>query len=118
MQSFTNILSIVLAVGFLLSAAAKLVGVEAIEESARKLGISRRLHVIAALLEIAAAAGLVLGIWWLPLRIAAAIGLTIMMAIAVGYHMSAKDKAAGTAAPALLGAFTLVAAVLSVPMNL
>ena len=118
MQSFAIVLSIVLAVVFFLSALAKLVGVEALEESARKLGISRRLHVIAALLEIAAAAGLVLGIWWPPLRIAAAIGLTAMMAIAAVYHLRANDKAVNTAAPALLGALTLVAAVLSVPMNL
>lgn len=118
MQSFVDVFSIVLAVTFLLSGVAKLVGVEAIEKSARELGISRRLHVTAALLEIAAAAGLALGLWWLPLRIAAAAGLTAMMAIAVVYHLRANDKAVNTAAPALLGALTLVAAVLSVSMNL
>ncbi|HET6736306.1 DoxX family protein [Mycobacterium sp.] len=118
MQSFVAILSGVLAVAFLLSGVAKLVGVEALEKSARKLGISRRLHVTAGLLEIAAAAGLVLGLWWIPLRIAAAAGLTVMMAIAVGYHVRGKDKAVETSVPALLGALTLVAAVLSVPTNL
>jgi uncharacterized membrane protein YphA (DoxX/SURF4 family) len=113
MQTFTQVLSLVLAAGFVMAGLAKLAGVEAIEASANALGISHRLHVTAGLLEIAAAAGLVAGLWWPALRIAAAIGLTIMMAIAVAHHLRAKDKPANTATPALLGVLALVTTVLS-----
>jgi len=114
METLTSVLAIVLATAFFLSGLAKIVGVEAIEAGARALGITRRLHLAAATLEMAAAVGLIVGLWWVPLGLAAAIGLTIMMGIAVAYHVRAKDKPANTAAPAALGLLSLLAAVLSV----
>jgi DoxX-like protein len=117
-HTFVNVFSVVLAVGFLLIGLAKLVGVEAIAESARMLGISRRMHVTAALLEIAAAVGLTAGIWWPPLRVAAAAGLTVLLGIAVAYHVRAGDKAMNTATPALLAVLTLAAGTLSLTTSI
>lgn len=111
--TFVRVLSLLLALAFLLTGGAKLAGVRMIEESTKALNISHRLHVAVGLLEIAAAAGLVVGLWWPPLRLAAAAGLTLLMVGAIVYHVRARDKAANTAAPAVLGAPTLAAVVIS-----
>jgi uncharacterized membrane protein YphA (DoxX/SURF4 family) len=114
MGTFTTVLCLILAALFLLSGLTKLVGVEAIEASAKALGISHRLHVTAGILELSAVAGLVIGVWWQGLRIAAAAGLTIMMILAVGYHMRARDKPANTSVPAVLGVLALIATIFSI----
>ncbi|MEU1536055.1 DoxX family protein [Streptomyces fagopyri] len=41
--------------------------------------------------ETAAAAGLVAGIWWQPLGIAAAVGMAVLLLGAVGYHVKWGD---------------------------
>ncbi|MFF3371890.1 DoxX family protein [Streptomyces sp. NPDC002680] len=107
MSTFAGVLSVILALTFLGSGVAKLVGVPAVEESGRLLRISHRLHLTVALLEIAAVAGLVIGLWWRPLQIAAAVGLTLLMVGAVAYHVRADDSAQNTSVPAVLGLLTL-----------
>ncbi|MER5436258.1 DoxX family protein [Streptomyces sp. NPDC002588] len=113
MSTFAGALSVILALTFLGSGVAKLVGVPALEESARLLHISHRLHVTVALLEIAAVAGLTVGLWWRPLQIAAAAGLTLLMVGAVAYHVRADDSAKNTSVPAVLGLLTLATGVAS-----
>ncbi|MGW1783740.1 DoxX family protein [Streptomyces sp. NPDC002143] len=109
MSTFSAVLSVVLALVFLGSGAAKLVGTTALEESARMLHISHRLHVAVGLLEIGAAAGLVVGLWWRPLQVSAAAGLALLMLGAVGYHVRAHDSARNTAVPAVLCLLALAA---------
>ncbi|GAB2968080.1 DoxX family protein [Amycolatopsis acidiphila] len=118
MHTFIHVLSLVLAAVFLVSGLVKLIGVEAIEVAAEAIGVPRRLHKTAGVLEIAAAAALVADLWWPPLGIAAAIGLTIMMVLATSYHLRGKDKPANTAVPALLGLFTLTMTILSLTTNI
>ena len=50
----------------------------------------RRLNALAVLL-LAAAAGLVVGFWWPPLALAAAIGLVAYFLLAVAAHIRARD---------------------------
>ncbi|WP_405539881.1 DoxX family protein [Streptomyces sp. NBC_00075] len=113
MSAFAGVLSVILALVFIGSGVAKLVRLPAVEESARLLHISHRLHVTVALLEIAAVAGLVIGLWWRPLQFAAAVGLTLLMVGAVVYHVRADDSAMNTSVPAVLGLLTLATGVAS-----
>lgn len=55
------------------------------------LGISQNLVRFVGLAEVAAAVGLVIGIWWHPLGIAAAAGLVIVFGGATVMHARAGD---------------------------
>ncbi|MFJ4467559.1 DoxX family protein [Streptomyces sp. NPDC089424] len=74
-------------------------------------GLSSGLIRIIGLAEVAAAVGLVVGIWWQPLGIAAAIGVAVVMIGAVRYHAKwgdyADNEARGAATAPII--FTLVA---------
>ncbi|MFD9586235.1 DoxX family protein [Streptomyces sp. NPDC059980] len=54
-------------------------------------GLSSAKVRLIGLAEIAAAAGLVAGIWWQPLGIAAAIGMAVLLLAAIGYHVKWGD---------------------------
>ncbi len=54
------------------------------------------------LLELAAVAGVLAGLSWPPIGIAAAIGAALLLLGAIGFHTRASDSAAETA-PAVLG---------------
>lgn len=57
------------------------------------MGLSAGLVRFIGLAEVAAAVGLVVGLFWQPLGIAAAIGLIVTMIGAVGFHAKAGDYA-------------------------
>jgi uncharacterized membrane protein YphA (DoxX/SURF4 family) len=57
------------------------------------MGLSAGLVRFIGLAEVAAAVGLIIGLFWQPLGIAAAIGFTITMIGAVGFHAKAGDYA-------------------------
>jgi uncharacterized membrane protein YphA (DoxX/SURF4 family) len=68
------------------------------------------------LAEVAAAAGLIIGIWWRPLGIAAAIGMAVLLISASGFHAKAGDYAdpkqrGGAIAPVVLALIAIGAAV-------
>ncbi len=83
------------------SAVLKLTHRPKVVEDYRRIGLSEKwLNPLAALL-IATAAALVIGNWWALPGIAAAAGLVPYFALAIGFHVRAKDtKNAGT--PAVL----------------
>ncbi|MGW1727816.1 DoxX family protein [Streptomyces sp. NPDC002306] len=54
-------------------------------------GLSSALVRLIGLAEVAAAAGLVAGIWWQPLGIAAAVGMAVLLLGAIGYHVKWGD---------------------------
>ncbi|MFE9812690.1 DoxX family protein [Streptomyces sp. NPDC005548] len=54
-------------------------------------GLSSAKVRLIGLAEIAAAAGLVAGIWWQPLGIAAAVGMAVLLLAAIGYHVKWGD---------------------------
>lgn len=68
------------------------------------------------LAEVAAAAGLVIGIWWRPLGIAAAVGMAVLLVGATGFHVRAGDYAdpkerGGAMAPIILALLSVATAV-------
>ncbi len=110
----TLVLSALLAVVFLGAGASKAAGAKAMVEAAESHGFAKGQYQVIGLLEIAGAAGLVIGLWWAPLGIAAAVGLTLMMIGAVITHVRFKDQLAMTAPSAVLAILTAVALALRI----
>ncbi|MFD5752500.1 DoxX family protein [Streptomyces sp. NPDC127033] len=80
------------------------------------MGLSAGLVRFIGLAELAAAVGLVVGLFWQPLGIAAAIGFAITMAGAIVFHTRAGDYANpetrnSSMAPIMLGLIAVAAAV-------
>lgn len=107
----TVIISVVLAVALVASAAMKLQRnpqvVAAIHDT---VGVPMRWLPILAALEVAGAVGLIVGLWWAPLGIAAAIGVIAYFVGAVIAHLRVGDTKglAGPTVPLLLAITALV----------
>lgn len=108
MQVPIIVLSAVLALIFLVSGVAKLVGHPMMREAAATLGFSFRAYRLIGLLEIAGAAGLMVGLLWSPLAIAAATGCLLLMVGAVYFQRRANDSVQEMG-PALLSGATAIA---------
>jgi hypothetical protein len=104
----TAVLSVLLAVALAGSAYAKLTKDPKIVESlVGTVGVPEdRLWMLAAL-ELAGAAGLLIGLFWAPLGIAAAVGVVLYFIGAVGGHVRVGDTSPAALAPA--GVILLVA---------
>jgi uncharacterized membrane protein YphA (DoxX/SURF4 family) len=93
--------SLILAGLITLTGLAKVTAHPSMQRNATHLGYSLRSFRVIGVIELAAAAALVVGMWWSPLAIAAAAGLVLLMVGAVVAHSRAGDSpAAGL--PALL----------------
>jgi hypothetical protein len=100
-----DIVGILLALTLLVSAAAKLRHVPQLVEGLTSLGVPLGLFPFLAACEIAGASGLLIGLWYAPLGIAAAIGLVLYFVGAVGAHLRKSDfKGLPNAAVMLLAA--------------
>jgi hypothetical protein len=66
------------------------------------LGLSPGQWRIIGSLELAAVAGVLAGLAWPPIGVAAAIGAALLLFGAIGFHVRASDSAAETA-PAVIG---------------
>jgi hypothetical protein len=64
-----------------------------------------------AIILLAGAAGLVLGLWWAPIGVAAAIGLICYFAVAIAFHIRARDEA-HLPTPLVMAAIAVAALVL------
>lgn len=106
----TVIVSVLLALALVGSAAGKLTKNPKIVESMTKLNVPATLVPKLALLEIAGAVGLLVGLAVPALGAAAAIGVILYFAGAIVYHVRAKDKA--LAPPAVLMLVAVAALVL------
>jgi hypothetical protein len=95
------IISLLLAAACLLPAAAKLAGHPKMQQSAAHFGIAWRRYRLIGVAELAAAAGILIGLWWHPLGLAAAAGMTLLLLGAIITHRTAADRAKEMA-PALL----------------
>jgi hypothetical protein len=74
-----------------LTAARKLSHRDAVVASYQRVGVpENRLNALATVL-LAGAAGLVVGLWWPPVGVAAAVGLVCYFLLAVAAHVRAKD---------------------------
>ena len=104
----TIIVTLLLAALFTFSASIKLLGV------AKSLAIRDHLQVsptqwrVVGALELAGVAGVLVGLLWAPIGIAAAIGLTLLSIGAVAFHLRASDRVAEMV-PAVIGIVLAVA---------
>jgi uncharacterized membrane protein YphA (DoxX/SURF4 family) len=108
----TLVFTILLAVAFAFAGGSKLAGVQQMRDSATHLGFSFPAYQRIGALEVLGAAGLLIGLWFAPLGIAAAAGLVLLTIGAVYFHIKAKDPAKIYAFPVVFVVFSLVALVL------
>ncbi|MBU8861760.1 DoxX family protein [Micromonospora chalcea] len=111
------VLTLVLAAVFVGTAVPKLTGQAQMRERMDHLGVSPGLTRVLGVLELAAVAGLLLGLLWPPLGIAAAIGLALQMTGAVVYHARAKDPAATILTPVIFAVAALALVYLHVRLG-
>ena len=93
--------SLLLAAACLAPASAKLLGHPKMQKSAAHFGIPWRRYRLIGVAELAAAAGVLAGLWWHPLGLAAATGMVVLLTGALITHRRALDSAKEMA-PALL----------------
>ena len=101
-------ISLLLAATCLLPAAGKLLGHPRMRQSAAHFGIGWPRYRLVGVAELAAAAGILAGLWWHPLGIAAAAGTILLLAGALITHRRAADSGKEMA-PALIGLAITVA---------
>jgi DoxX-like protein len=105
-----TVVAILLGLGLAASASAKIRKDERVTAGLTATGVPLSWFVPLALLELAGTVGLLIGIGWRPLGIAAAIGVILYFLGALVFHVRAKDFK-GMAAPAVLliaGALALI----------
>jgi uncharacterized membrane protein YphA (DoxX/SURF4 family) len=95
-------ISLLLVAACLLPAVGKLTGQPKMRQSAAHFGIPWPRYRLIGVAELAAAAGVLIGLWWHPLGVAAAAGLALLLLGALITHRRAADHGKEMA-PALLG---------------
>jgi uncharacterized membrane protein YphA (DoxX/SURF4 family) len=86
------IVSLLLLAVCVFPAAGKLLGHPKMRESAIKFGIPWRRYQLIAVPELAAAAGVVVGLFWRPAGLLAAGGMTVLLLGALISHRRAHDR--------------------------
>ena len=107
-------ISVLLAAACLLPAAGKLTGQPKMRQSAAHFGIPWPKYRLIGVAELAAAAGILAGLWWHPLGVAAAAGLALLLIGALISHRRAADSGKEMA-PALV-ALALTSAYLAIAL--
>lgn len=109
MAAATGIASALLSLVLLVSAYGKLRHAPGQVQTLTRVGVAQRLMPVLAALEIAGALGLLAGLLWPPIGIAASVGVVAYFIGAVGSHLRVKDF--NITAPAVLlltGGATLI----------
>jgi uncharacterized membrane protein YphA (DoxX/SURF4 family) len=107
----TMIVSIFLACALVMSAVGKLTKSDSVIPGMEKVGVPVDKIAILAYLEIAGAIGLVVGLFWWPIGVAAAIGVILYFVGAVIAHLRVKDIS-GVGPAAFLAVVAIAALVL------
>jgi uncharacterized membrane protein YphA (DoxX/SURF4 family) len=94
-------ISLLLIVTCLIPAAGKVLGLPKMREAAAHFGIPWSRYRLIGVAELAAAAGVLIGLWWHPLGVAAAAGMLLLLLGALITHRRAADGGKEMA-PALL----------------
>lgn len=113
MDTAAGVASVLLAALIAAAAIRKLTHHPRVVESYRRAGVPERMLNYLAAILLVGAAGLVAGIWWTPIGIAAAIGVVGYFAGAVVSHIRAGD-ARRLPTPVAYGALAVVAAILQI----
>jgi hypothetical protein len=85
------VVGILFALGLAMSGRSKLVKEERIVKGMAAVGVPESWFPLLASAELAGALGLLIGIFWAPLGIAAAIGTVLYFLGAIGFHLRASD---------------------------
>ena len=93
--------TVVLAALLVFSAAMKLSGKASVIESYARVGVERRRLPLLAAVLLAGAAGILVGLWWPPLGMTAAVALAVYFALALVAH-ARHDDMAHAVTPAVL----------------
>lgn len=93
------------------SGVGKITRAPAVVTSMARAAVPEQVFLPLALCEFAGAAGLVIGIWWPPLSVAASIGVILYFLLAIGQHTREGD-ANGAAPAGLLLAIAVASLVL------
>ena len=101
-------ISLLLAAACLLPAAAKLTGQPRMRKTAAHFGIPWPRYRLIGAVELAAAAGILTGLWWHPLGVAAAAGMALLLLGAIITHRKAADSVKEMA-PALVALLVTLA---------
>ncbi|MFI9123016.1 DoxX family protein [Streptomyces bikiniensis] len=104
------VLTVFMSALLLVSAGAKSLRTRHITEQMSALGVPQSMMAFLIGAQTAGAAGVIAGLWWGPVGIAAAIGLTLYFTGAVAFHLRVGDRKG--ASPAVV--LTLVSVVLVV----
>jgi hypothetical protein len=107
--------SLLLAAACLIPAAAKLASHPKMRHAAAHFGIPWPRYQLIGAAELAAAGGVLIGLWWHPLGLVAAAGMTVLLLGAVITHRRAGDSGQEMA-PALL-ALAITIAYLAVVLS-
>jgi hypothetical protein len=97
----TVIVTVLLAILFTFSSSIKLLGAPQSLAIRDHLGVTPVLWRVIGLLELAGVVGVLVGLAWMPIGVAAAIGLALLSVGAVAFHIRASDGFA-KAAPAVI----------------
>jgi uncharacterized membrane protein YphA (DoxX/SURF4 family) len=108
-----TVVAVVLGLGIAASASAKIRRDERVTTALTSVGVPPSWFVPLALLEIAGTVGLLIGIGWRPLGIAAAIGVVLYFVGALTFHVRAKDVK-GLPMPAVLLTLAVLASVFGI----
>ncbi|MFJ8148682.1 DoxX family protein [Streptomyces sp. NPDC096048] len=111
MRTAQLILSVVLALVFLPLGAAKIAAAPVMRRAAAHLGATPGLYRVVGALETAGAAGLLAGLAWAPLGVAAAAGLAALMVAAAVAHLRHGDPPVRALPAGVLALTTVCAAV-------
>ena len=101
-------LSILLAAACLLPGLAKVLGHPKMQKSAAHFGIPWPRYRLIGVAELAAVAGVLAGLWWHPLGVAAAAGMFVLLIGALITHWRALDTAKEMAPALLTLAITII----------
>lgn len=107
------VVSVLLAPPFLISGGLKVAGAKPSLQIRDELHVAAGLWVLIGVLELAGAAGLLVGLWVPAIGVAAAVGLALLMAGAIGAHLRASD-ARNVGPAALLLVLAVAVAILDI----
>jgi hypothetical protein len=112
MDTATLVVTILLAALFTFAASIKLLGVPQSLAIRDHLGVKPLQWRLIGACELAGVAGVLVGLLWAPIGIAAAIGLALLSIGAIAFHLRASDGAKDTAAAVIGLALAITSAVL------
>ena len=107
-------ISLLLAAACVVPAAGKLLGHPKIRQAAAHFGIPWPRYRLIGVAELAAAAGILIGLWWHPLGMAAAAGMAVLLLGALLTHRRAGDS--GKEMTTALVAFAITIAYLAIAL--